>query len=480
MKWDMEPRPQGDPEDVILVATSNPSCVYRLDAMPMDQQIGDLLDRGEVEEARELMKHSVSNLSGEKQRSKMRKFDRQCGVALLRRLQFRAAVDYLYRGDLDPRELLVFFPEYHGRSFAYEPTVLKPDTLPRTGSAPDITGVISEAQRRRVPTDMNSRQLLNEASIALMMFLEMHAKSDGRQADARMQRCINNALFRLYVVHDRKKELKRFLKDEESVADIELSEAKSLLSRHHMYGARAALCVSLGLHDEALEGYSLIGSGENEDSSVDPIVETVKVLSRVEDEALVWKYSEWILRRSPSEGLSLLSERKPRLESQAVLEHLKAIDAGLAQRYLEQMVETEPDDESTAADEAHHTGLALEYLDEVVRLHKAGEKLSNSNPGSESGAMGKARKRLLKFLKGPGSNYDAAQLLSKTKRHSALQAEFIILCGRSGKHKEALQILIEDRRRPEAAEEYCLTYGIPKGENTNVAFLHLLRMYFQP
>lgn len=87
MKWDMEPRPWGDPEDVIIVATSSPSMVYKLEPMPFDQQVGELLDRGRIDEALDVVKLSVASLPDDKQRSKLKRFHLQS----LRRLQFREA-----------------------------------------------------------------------------------------------------------------------------------------------------------------------------------------------------------------------------------------------------------------------------------------------------------------------------------------------------------------------------------------------------
>ncbi len=53
-----------------------------------------------------------------------------------------------------------------------------------------------------------------------------------------------------------------------------------------------------------------------------------------------------------------------------------------------------------------HTRLAMEYIDEVLKLVAKGEIPSKSHPGKESGSLGAGRRRLMKFLKASSSRYD--------------------------------------------------------------------------
>ncbi|RLN32508.1 hypothetical protein BBJ28_00007569, partial [Nothophytophthora sp. Chile5] len=241
MKWDMEPRPSGDSEDVVIVGvrdSSGTSSVVKIEPMPLEQQIGELLDRGQIDEAQNLVRKSIASLSSDKQRSKIKRFQRQATVALLRRLEFDQAADYMYRAAVEPCEFIAFFPELQCDSFAYEPAVFKPEVLPRGNSAaPDISAVIQELLASpRAPLSSEIAQsdaadLVVAAQKALLKFLGQYKKhvrdkarargrtvssargrsvssaSSNSPKDARRVEAIDTALFRLYVHFKRYKEL---------------------------------------------------------------------------------------------------------------------------------------------------------------------------------------------------------------------------------------------------------------------------------
>ncbi|KAG3090533.1 hypothetical protein PI125_g17664, partial [Phytophthora idaei] len=238
MKWDMEPRQSGDSEDVVIIGvreSNGTSSVMKVEPMPLDQQVGELLDRGQIDEAQNLVRKSISSLSSDKQRSKIKRFQRQATVALLRRLEFDQAADYMYRAAIEPCEFIAFFPELQCSSFAYEPSVLKPEVLPRgSSSAPDITSVVQEllsSPRAPLSSDIakgDAADLVNAAQKALLKFLNQYKKhmrdkararvrtmssargragSNASPKDARRVEAIDTALFRLYVHFKRYKEL---------------------------------------------------------------------------------------------------------------------------------------------------------------------------------------------------------------------------------------------------------------------------------
>lgn len=486
MKWDMEPRAASDPEDVVLVAT--PSTVYQLEAMPLERQIADLLDQNRIDEAQELMRVSLmqANSSSDRMKHKMKRFYKQAGVSCLSRLDFRQGTELLMQGEFDPRELLAYFPKYNHHAeggFAFEPVVLVESVWPRLGNAAlDIGHVISDIQKRVNPQPgQTSEQLYAEAEGALVKLLEhtLGLGNDSRNIssqDARVVQTCAQALFRVYVSRGPSSELERMLKSSRHASELDLSEAKNVLSETPE--ALAWLYAGRKMHRDALEtlqSLGCLGKGKSDESFA--VQMSVEILLKSSNPDFVWEYSVWILERAPEAGLKLLASRKPALASQDVLDHLKSVDSHLAQRYLESMVEqdlslVEPTsksnpkssnsndpttmsryDEDVAesqmplADEAYHTRLALEYLEEVLDLVKKDEL------DSPEGRLGKARSRLLKFLKAPGSNYDPVKLLGKIKNRTQLRAEYTTLCGKAGRHKDALKLLIPDY---DAAEAYCL------------------------
>lgn len=577
MKWDMEPRPQGDNEDAIIVGlrdNDNTSSVVKVEQMPLDQQIGDLLDRGRIDEAQEIVRKSISGLSSDKQRGKIKRFQRQATVALLRRLEFETAADYMYRAAVEPCEFIAFFPDMQCESFAYEPSIFKPEVLPRgSGGSPDIKAVIQETlssstSRSSLTPEIARAEvsdLVTAATRALMKFLVAYKKhvKDKHRARARSQstrsrslsnssmgpkdtrrvEAIDTALFRLYVHFKKHKELLQLITEPNPDAEgggcaLELESSRALLMKNKLYYECGQLLFAHHKYDESLEVLALLHHGEYKQSSLpkSPLEAAIDVLIAVpEDEnEFVFQQSVWIMKATPPKvALRIFTERRPPMPSNDVVAHLRkhSDDPAIVQKYLETLVKSDRDNylsssasssrergpsnadplgvndsyshflagdndedeamvpESTAV-EPHHTRLALEYIEETLKLVAAGEVPSKSHPGREQGALGDARKRLLKFLKSSSSRYDVEPLVAKIKG-STLYNEFVILCGRGGLHEEAVRALVYELNDLRGAESYSVKYGAPvagkqkkkpgaPSTEHNDALLQLLKICFNP
>uniref|UniRef100_A0AAV1VD82 CNH domain-containing protein n=1 Tax=Peronospora matthiolae TaxID=2874970 RepID=A0AAV1VD82_9STRA len=578
MKWDMEPRPSGDSEDVVMVGvrdSNGTSSVMKVEPMPHDQQVGELLDRGQIDEAQNFVRKSIASLSSEKQRSKIKRFQRQATVALLRRLEFDNAVDYMYRAAIEPCEFIAFFPDLQCASFAYEPSVFKSEVLPRgSSSAPDITSVIQEllsSPRTLLDSDVaksDVADLVNAAQKALLKFLGQYKKhqrdkararatpasssrgrstsagAGGSPKDVRRVEAIDTALFRLYVHFKRYKELLALIQEPNPDVEgppgslggcaLELETCQALLVKHNLYYEAAQLLCAHQNYDKALEILALLHHGEYKQrsgssgmpkSSIEAAIDVLVAVPESESE-FIFKQSIWIIKAtSAKQALRIFTDRRPPLPSNDVVAHLREYsdDPAIVQRYLETLVkatgetgasaagataavgdsgsgnvaggssrgfsvfvdpggaelgvndsyshflagDNDDDDEparepgggvASIAVDPHHTRLALEYLDETLRLVAKGEVPSKSQPGKESGALGDTRKRLLKFLKSSSSRYDVAPLVEKI-RGKALYNEFVILCGRGALHEEAITSLVYELNDLRGAESYSVKYG---------------------
>jgi Vam6/Vps39-like protein vacuolar protein sorting-associated protein 39 len=569
MKFDMEPRPSGDSENVVIVGvreSGSKSSVLKVEQMPMDQQIGELLDRGKIQEAQDIVKKSVAGLSADKQKSKTKRFQRQATVALLRRLEFDSAVDYMFRSAVEPCEFIAFFPEYQCSSFAYEPSILKPEVLPRGASvSPDIKSVIKEiqaTQNANLASEIaraDPHDLVQAATKALLKFLDKYkmyvreksqssrsrAQSRSRSAsasgsnapkDPRRAEAIDTALFRLYVKYNRQKELLTLLEDTNSESDgcnLEMESCQALLLNKKLYYELGQLHLVQGKYREATEVYARMHAGEYKQSKVPkPAIDAaidVLIAVPVEEADLVYEQSIWIMRGTQvKNALRIFTDRAVKFSSNDVVEHLKkhSDDPAIVAKYLETLVKSERDQFSSsssgrnsqpnalqdvsdsysnflagdgdgdaivvpsdisAEEDTHHTRLAMEYIDEVLKLVNAGEAPSKSHPGKEPGALGDARKRLLRFLKSSSSRYDASQLVSKVRR-TPLYNELVILCGRGGFHEEAVRALVLELNDLKGAESYATKYGVSRSSaaanktktERNNALLELLKICFNP
>ncbi|CAK4670387.1 unnamed protein product [Aphanomyces euteiches] len=548
MKWDMEPRAGGDSEDVIVVATLNAtgsSSIFKIEQMPMEQQVQELLDRGRIEEASDLMKKSISSLNADKQKSRMRRFHRQVAIALLKRCEFDAAVEFIYRSGMDPREWLSFFPDLVSPSFAYEPTILTPDVLPRgASSSPNWNSVLAALLRDNAANlapelvAAGQTKLMQQSLKALMKSLELVKKSTASRdrsssrentfstpprsrstsrenasassasfhrmlsrsnsivggasfpKDIQRSEAVDTALLRLYVMHEMIPDIAGLLMTVDSQGDgahCDIASSQALLMQNNLYYEVGLLFERHGRVLDALDVYARMGSGEYvqnplEDSTSGAIA-TADLLQTVDDISLVFYHSKWVLKSEPHEALRIFTHRQKNLKplvSGDVVNHLKehASDPTVVQKYLESLVDTDGGASSSMSEveNPHHTRLAIEYLDEVLKAIKSGVEPSTSNPGKESPPLGDARKRLLKYLRAPESAYDAGALMGKIKG-TALTAEFLIVCGRGGFHEEALKTLLASNDVIEA-ETYCVKYGM-KGSTSNRALLKLIELLFK-
>ncbi|TYZ63196.1 hypothetical protein PybrP1_012945, partial [[Pythium] brassicae (nom. inval.)] len=566
MKFDMEPRPGGDPEDVVIAGVRDgaKSSVVKIEPMPLDQQVGELLDRGRIDEAQDIVRKSIAGLPSEKQRSKIKRFQRQATVALLRRLEFTPAAEYMYKAAVEPCEFLAFFPELQCDSFAYEPAILKPEVLPRGSSmSPDIKSVIKEilaTQRASLAPEvarLDAAELVASAHKGLLRFLELYKKhvKDKLQSrnraisrsrsvssssmsqlgpkDARRTEAIDTALFRLYVSFKKQKELLALIEEsrEADACTLEVESCEALLLKNKLYYEVGQLRIIQGKHRDAVDVYSRLHSGEYKQtnvprSAVEAAIDVLVAAPEGQDK-FIYEHSVWIMKATTAkQALRIFTERKPPLPSNDVVAHLRehSDDPSIVQKYLETLVKSERDhfaaaaasssnaveslgvndsyshflggdveeDESVggaenSAVDPHHTRLALEYVDEVLKLVAAGETPSKSHPGKEPGALGDARKRLLKFLKSGSSRYDVAPLVAKIKG-KALYNELVILCGRGGLHEEAIQCLVYELNDLKGAESYSAKYGASGGGKAakstktegNSALVQLLKHCFNP
>ncbi|KAF0694646.1 Aste57867_14485 [Aphanomyces stellatus] len=560
MKWDMEPRTGGDSEDVIIVAAltaTGSTSIFKIEQMPMEQQVQELLDRGRIEEASDLMKKSVSSLNADKQKSRMRRFHRQVAVALLKRCEFDGAVEFIYRSGMDCREWLSFFPDLVSPSFAYEPTILTPDVLPRGASAsPDWASVLAALLRDNAANlapelvAAGQAKLYHQSTKALLKSLEMIKKhssrdrsssremagafatpprsrstsrenefaaahsssmhrllarnssstmgglaSSGYPKDIQRLEALDTALLRLYVMHEMIPEIAGLLMTVDNQgegAHCDMGSSQALLMQHQLYYELGLLFERHGRTLDALDVYKRMGAGEYvqnpmEDSTTGAMA-TVDLLLTLDDIPFVLFHSKWVLQAAPHEALRIFTHRVKSLKpfvSNDVVAHLKehSSDPTIVQKYLESLVDGEGSGGAAstyaAMENPHHTRLALEYLDEVLKALQSGIEPSKSTPGKEAAPLGDARKRLIKYLKAPESAYDVATLMSKVKP-TALRMELIILCGRGGFHDEALQSLVADGNIAEA-ENYCIKYGTRGngGGPLNRAMLKLLEMLFK-
>lgn len=268
----------------------------------------------------------------------------------------------------------------------------------------------------------------------------------------------------------------------------DIEECQNILRAYEKYPELVRLYQSHGLHRQALELLSQLGQSSNTLSSLHGTAPTVQYLRDLaanpksqENVDLVLEFSDWVLRRTPDDGLSIFTHAHTSGANLAdaippamVLEHLKkTAETEVCVAYLESLITT---GESRPQ---FHNELIFFYLDEVLALM---EKLPRVNKlmlaGTEAGRLGILRKKLVDLLR-RSTHYSPERLLSKFPRDRLLE-ERAVLLSRISQHEQALSIYAHQLKNPRMAEEYCERNYNDNNEEERGMYLHLMKVYLKP
>lgn len=205
----------------------------------------------------------------------------------------------------------------------------------------------------------------------------------------------------------------------------------------------------------------------------DPVGELVQTLDTVDDLELLRHYVLWLVTREPEKALSLLIARGSaiKVDDEALIHDLGAVDKGAAQQYLEHVVVGK-----RAGSPALHEQLLSRLLeqaeemvtDDGIKYHleelDAEYRLGGSTSYAEFFAevapptpFKTLRLKLMLFLQNAAYNLDAAS--ARLENIGVLVTERAIALGRLNRHSEALKLLAQDLPDTVSAQTYCTQGG---------------------
>jgi hypothetical protein len=216
-------------------------------------------------------------------------------------------------------------------------------------------------------------------------------------------------------------------------------------------------------------------------------------------DSVIRKYSEWVILANPTDSYKVFTAQRTKenqLPPLEVLFHLKTVSNSLpgpqgklqqrhlVTKFLEHQIYTMHSEE-----EDLHNELAFCYFREVFALleeqhGKSGGPTSGRHAqyvvaGSEPGALGIARARLIKFLN--DSSFYSPPKINAARfplDEFAMFEEKAVLYAKDGQHSSALKIIINQMKEPSRAEEYCEQYFAQKGGAD--VFLELFKVLIEP
>ena len=233
-----------------------------------------------------------------------------------------------------------------------------------------------------------------------------------------------------------------------------------------------------------------------------------RYLTVVSDVAIVQEYGTWLAARNPKLGVRVFADAnsKVKFEPKQAVEILKQHAPNAVKDYLEYLVfdknvriqlrSTPTGPQLTSLQLATHaTDLINYYLDTVLTTLSASSSarshlldsytsyraLSPPKPTYAQFAANnaldtgwwRARLRLLQLLggsHGAASQYDIPDILIRLAPYSnELVPESIVLCGRQGKHREAIRLLVHGLGDYDTAVRYCLLDGMGTYSPSSIA-----------
>ncbi|CAI8050652.1 Transforming growth factor-beta receptor-associated protein 1 [Geodia barretti] len=426
--------------------------IYLLSAMPLKEQVNDLLERELVEEA-VLLAETVGALEASKNPSAaveyMNAVKLKAAFIYLATGSFSQAETLLHESGCDPREVIVLFEGLLPQSSTFQPVASHLHSLPSIQA-------IAEASEGGV--------VLREAKKFLIRYLKEVRTTQlalGRRED------IDTSLVKL-LAEDHSASLVPYITNH----DLHLSfdETKQALEDYKCYHALALLYYYSNQTNEALGIWTRIYDKQLSDSQFPGFSYIIEFLSKCGIIEVVLQYAKWALDRNQEVGVKIFTERlegekSKQLEPPFLLEYLKPYpDATLL--YLEYLV-----NDRNSTEESFHTQLASSYLRQLLGLRE-----ETSAPDRE---LKRARVKLQGFLES-STRYNPACLLSEVV-DTDMYRECSVLYGRMEEHEKALSLLVHKLRDYPMAQEYCEEYSKGKGRvyRQNL-YQTLLRVYLQP
>ncbi|KAJ3070872.1 transforming growth factor, beta receptor associated protein 1 [Podochytrium sp. JEL0797] len=326
---------------------------------PMEVQIREVLERGEVKEAVELMEGVVG--SGEMRGVKKQILDdiyKDAGIAYFQSLSFTSAVQCFEKGEVDPLVVLKLFGGVVGAGNAGTEMVQWEG---------DIEALLAEGVRRRNPDaregseewETGMRKAISEAKGAVSKYFV-----DSRNEDF-AEHCLEEMDDFLLVVYQLtgSEELNAFL----SVPNYcNVLKAEQFLRQQEQYYALSLLFKSTSQTRKVLDILIRFVSGEYKDDDFEGPDSVVAYLSEVTDRDVVLEYTQKLLAMDPVLGVEVLMTTPLEMDQSETLELLEQYGTPAITAYLENLR-----DVKGVYDPACDERLLGLYVEEVERLYDA-------------------------------------------------------------------------------------------------------------
>ena len=322
-------------------ASVNLSALY---LVGLEEQIAQFMEAAMTDEAFALLMRTRPSAE------RIAEFHTNAGFAMLKALFVPAAFTHFNQSNLDPRELIVLFPDLNIAGTKYSSTwAAKVGTFTELMEHGRKTAVMrADDKRYKAILSASAKQITRQTRFLLAAFLwDKRSKLVAKHVDnpgtadgdghGHARTCTSTS---------RRSRCRRRHRRFHTVCSTYCSRRtrarwvrrESFLTVHRQYNALALLYRSVGQKRAALDVWARMGSGQFIERNADAehvatagVAETVALLSTLEDEPLLWEFAEWVLIRSATEGLAVFTNtnRRTPLTAEKVLAYLRRVNTKL-------------------------------------------------------------------------------------------------------------------------------------------------------
>ncbi|XP_028293777.1 transforming growth factor-beta receptor-associated protein 1 [Gouania willdenowi] len=403
--------------DGVLVFTERD--IFSLALVPLEEQIHSLVGHERLEEALMLLDGVQSHRPLDSYKELQKAIACLAGFAHFYQGEFSEARDLFIKGELDPREIICLYPDV------------------KLCLCEDFQSGLDQVNKSR-GLQVLCNQGTKSSNHYLAFLGEFLRAVRGTQQALKCNKDVDSALLRLYVTLMDTEMLQELVA---SSNDCCIDHCVPVLEENSRYFALGSLYESNGMLDDAIKTWMSVTDGINEDPTCsDAYGHIVRTLSQLRNSEMVWTFAEWTVQTNQKIGVHIFTKRPPddQFEVDDVLVVLETFPQALL-LYLEFLIY-----KLNSKEERHHSSLALAYVS-----HSLSEE-----GGTGTGSGVRETRGKLQQLLWESKHYNVSTVYESLKSTS-LHSEKAIVLGRSGKHSEALQLLVDEARDPEGAEVYC-------------------------
>ncbi|XP_026752559.2 vam6/Vps39-like protein isoform X1 [Galleria mellonella] len=245
-----------------------------------------------------------------------------------------------------------------------------------------------------------------------------------------------------------------------------LEEAEKTLLQHGKYSELIILYQTKGQHTKALQ--LLRDQAKQPDSSLKGYSRTKNYMQNLGAEHinLIFKFSDWILKEHPEEGLKIFTEDKVEVENlprPKILDFLLREHETLVIPYLEHVIHTWNDTNSL-------------FHDALIRMYR--EKITDKKGAVTEEEIQHTKSKLLAFLE-KSVHYTPERVILHFPNDSLFEERAVIL-GKLGRHEQALAIYVQILGDVDRAVRYCENVSENSNDQNQDVYVMLMKILVNP